>query len=101
MNEKKDILMELQEREKEYLADQEVGSEEYNASLHRIMSLEKQICESPKNDRLYRNILEGIKVIGGVTLPLIGLVWITAAEKDITFTGALKDYTKLLLPKKS
>lgn len=98
---KKGLLLECIEREKAYLVEQEVGSEEYNASLHRLMELEKQMSESPKSERLYRNILEGVKVAGGVLLPIIGLVCITATEKDCTFTGALKDYTKLFLPRKN
>lgn len=99
MNKKKNLLMECIERENAYLADQEVGSEEYKASLKRLMDLEKQMSESPKNDRVIRNVIEAVKVGGSIVLPIIGLVCITATEKEYTFTGALKDYTKLFLPK--
>ena len=100
MNRKKSLLTKLIERESEYLAKQEVGSEEYNKSLQRLMELEKQKTESPKSERVFRNVLETVKVASGIALPLIGLVCITATEKEYTFRGALRDYTKLFLPKK-
>ncbi len=53
-----------------------------------------------KKDRLVRTIIEGVKIGTGVVVPIIGLVWITAAEKEITFTGALKGYASLFVPKK-
>lgn len=53
-----------------------------------------------KKDRFIRNVLEGVKVGSGIVIPIIGLVWITAAEKEITFTGALKGYASLFVPKK-
>ena len=95
-------LWELVEREKSYLLRQKVGSEEYDASLKRLMSLEKQVSdlEGAHKDWISRTILESIKVGGSVILPLVGLVWITAAEKEITFTGALREYTKYFMPKK-
>ena len=95
-------LLELVEREKSYLLRQKVGSEEYDASLKRLMSLEKQVSdlEGAHKDWVSRTILESIKVGGSVILPLVGLVWITAAEKEITFTGALREYTKYFMPKK-
>ena len=98
MNKKKDLLLELLERENKFLVEQQVGSEEYNSSLQRVMTIEKQISESPRRDKLYR-ILDVIKVGSSVALPIIGLVCITATEKNSTFTGTLKDYTKLFIPK--
>lgn len=105
MKQKKRLVTELIERERAYLAEQETGSPEYCASQKRLMDLEKLAQEIRTGDvtweRIFKIALETIKVIGGIVLPIIGLVCITAAEKDIAFTGALRDYTKLFLPKKS
>lgn len=94
----KKLLMEQVDREREYLLSLEVGGEDYTKSLYRLMDLEKQLAELEK-DRI-SHILDGIKTGSGVVLPLIGLVWISAVEKDTTFTGALKEYTRYFLPKK-
>lgn len=96
--ESKKSLMALKEREEKRLSSLEIGTEEYNGCFHRILEITKQLGEN--EDRWLKNILDGAKVVGGVVLPLIGLVGITAVEKDITFTGALRDYTKCFLPKK-
>ena len=102
-------LVEQIERERKYLAGLTVGSDEYEKSLERLMKLEelvsdqeqkqKQMSEERK-DRIVKNILDGIKTTSGIALPLIGLVWITATEKETTFTGVLREYTKYFLPKK-
>lgn len=94
---KKALLAEQYERERAYLANQEVGSEEYNASLRRLMELETHLTE--RKSKVTTALIETGKVAANVALPLIGLVWITANERDITFTGALRDYTKYFLPK--
>ena len=113
----KSLLDELIEREKEYLDKHEVGTKEYNDSLKRLTELENQRAEranelenrnaeKAKNDeekkaRMQQNIIEvGKFIVGGVIIPVVGLVCITATEKDTTFTGALRDYTRLFLPKK-
>ena len=109
-------LCEMRDREREYLLGQEPGSEEYVKSQRRLLDIEKQLHEmdnndaalvtkqtevkSERRDRITRNIIEGIKAGAGIVLPLIGLVCITATEKESTFTGTLKDYTKLFIPKK-
>ena len=110
-------VMEAIERERDYLVGQTIGTDEYNASQARLMSLEKTLFEMEKSEieaerkqqemtdgkksQIISHVLEGIKVVGGgIILPLVGLVWITATEKDTTFTGALRDYTKYFLPKK-
>ena len=102
---KKRLVMELVERERAYFAEQEPGSPEYCASQKRLMDLEKLAKEMRTGDvtweRIFKIALETIKVIGGIALPLIGLTCITAAEKEITFTGALKEYTRLFLPKRN
>lgn len=98
---KKNHLKVAYERENTYLAEQEVGSEEYKASLSRLMAI-REAMNNPDNTKwVVETTIEGVKVASGVILPLIGLVWITATEKDITFTGALREYTKYFFPKKN
>lgn len=113
----KTLLCEDIERERNYLHGQEVGSEAYNESLKRLGALEDKLFDleklefeaaskekqlkDEKKDRLTKNVIEGVKVVGGIVIPVIGLVWITATEKETTFCGALKDYTKLFIPKKT
>ena len=97
---KKNHLKVAYERENAYLAEQEVGSEEYKASLSRLMAI-REAMNNPNKRWIVETTLEGVKVASGVILPLIGLVWITATEKDITFTGALREYTKYFFPKKN
>jgi hypothetical protein len=91
-------LMEQYERERKHLAAQEDGSEEYVASLYRLMDIDKQLASHTEQDS--KTALEITKVVVSVALPLIGLVGITAAEKQISFVGSLRDYTKYFLPKK-
>lgn len=95
---KKALLMEQYERELNHLAEQEDGSEEYVASLYRLMDIEKQLASH--KEWVSKTALETGKVVSGVVVPIIGLVAITAAEKEISFVGALRDYTKYFLPKK-
>lgn len=111
------LLCEDIKRERNYLQEQEVGSNEYNESLKRLGALEdklfdlekfesetaakQQQAKEEKTDRWIKIGLEGVKVVGGIVVPIIGLVWITATEKETTFCGALKDYTKLFIPKKT
>ena len=112
----KEHLMEQIERVREYLAEQEVGTNEYVSATSQLVTLEKLLFEMEKSEseaemkqqemsenkksRFTGLVLEGVKTVGGIVLPLIGLVCITATEKDTTFTGALRDYTKLFIPKK-
>ena len=113
----KTLLMEQIEREGKYLAEQEVGTDEYKASMTRLITLEEKLADlekfesesvrkdaqmkDEKRDRFVKNFIDGAKfVIGGVVIPVVGLVCITAAEKEITFTGALREYTKFFIPKK-
>ncbi len=126
----KTLLMELIEREQNYFADQTSGGDEYVSSQKRLMNLKSQLTDLEKaeaeletakeklevtkaelevtkdvavkedKDRLIRNVLEGIKIGSGIVLPIIGLIAITAVEKDTTFTGSLRTYTSYFLPKK-
>lgn len=127
----KTLLLNLIEREQNYFDSQESGSEEYVSSQKRLMNLKSQLTDLEKTeteletareklditkaelevtkdasvkedkDRLIRNVLEGVKVGSGIVLPIIGLVAITAVEKDTTFTGSLREYTRYFLPKKN
>lgn len=99
------LLRERIEREYAYQKEHEVGTDEYNASMSRLNVLEDKLADlenskSEKNDRITKNILEGIKVVSSVALPIIGLVTITAFEKNDTFTSALKGYVNCFMPKK-
>lgn len=102
-------LKDLIERERRYIDKLNTGSDEYVNSMKRLMELEKGLSEIEKNEaeidqsqksRRMGVILEWAKIGANVALPLIGYVAIVAAEKDITFTGALRDVTKCFLPKK-
>lgn len=111
----KTILIERIQREYEYLRKQEVGTEEYNNAAARLNILEDKLAElekweaefiqkeeqmkQEKHNQKVNNVWGGVKIVGSMLIPIIGLTWITAAEKEITFTGALRDYTKLFLPK--
>ena len=127
----KTLLLNLIEREQNYFDDQSPGDEEYVNSQKRLMNLKSQLTDLEKTeaelktnwekleitkaelevtkdvsvkedkDRLIRNVLEGIKIGSGIVLPIIGLITITAVEKDITFTGSLREYTRYFLPKKN
>ena len=102
---KKKRVLELIERERTYLAEQEVGSPEYCASQKRLMDLEKLLKEVNTGDasweRIFKIALETLKVVGGIAIPIFGTIYIAALEKDITFTGALREIPKLILPKRS
>ena len=125
------LLLNLIEREQTYFESQKPGSEEYVDSQSRLMKLSSQLTDLEKTetelktteeklelskaelevtkdvsvkenkDRLIRHILEGVKVGSGIILPIIGLVAITAVEKDTTFTGSLREYTRYFLPNKN
>ena len=113
----KTLLLNLIEREQNYFENQKPGSDEYVDSQTRLMKLNAQLTELEKAEEdlklskdttakdqkntLIRNVLEGVKVGSGIVLPIIGLVAITAVEKDITFTGSLREYTRFFLPKKN
>ena len=111
------LLCEDIKRERNYLREQEVGSEEYNDSLKRLSGLEDKLFDlkklesetiarerelnEEKKDKRNKNIIEGVKIACGVIIPVVGLIGITAQEKEITFCGALKDYVKFFIPKKT
>lgn len=101
-------LKDLIKRERGYIDTLDTGSDEYVNGTKRLMELEKLLSEIEKNEaemeqakksRRMGGILEGAKIAVSVLMPLIGYVAIVAAEKEITFTGALRDVTKCFLPK--
>lgn len=99
------MLLELIEKEREHLNECEIGTNEYGASLQRIINLEDKLADVEKfkkeqKDKFVKNCIEVGKAVGGIVMTGVGLVCITAAEKEITFRGALKDYARLFVPKK-
>ena len=102
-------LKDLIERQRRYIDTLDNGTDEYVSAVKLLMDLEKELSEIEKNEaemvqdqksRRVGTILEAVKIATNVGLPLVGYVVIVAAEKDITFTGALRDVTKCFLPKK-
>lgn len=98
------LLEEQIEREREYLSHCLPGSDEYDASTKRLNILEDKLAdlekhESDKKSKLVGNILEGVKVAGGIALPIIGFVVVTAFEKDDSFSSSLKGVINCFIPK--
>lgn len=113
----KTLLLEQIERERKYVIDCAIGSEEYNASLDRLIKLEEKLAEiekiegelalrqrqlnEDKKDHFAKNVIEiGKVVLTGIVMPTAGIVAIMAFEKDCTFTSALRGYVNYFLPKK-
>ena len=105
------------ENEKAYCDGLDVGSEEYNASVERIIALEQKLNDARKieNDLIMRTMeLEdtqkarkiniGLDVgkfaIGSIIMPLTILTVLIAQEREITFTGAGKSFINSLIPRK-
>jgi hypothetical protein len=101
----KTLLREQIERESAYLSKQEVGTEEYCKSQERLNNLEEKMAdyvkfEDNRKDRTVKNVIEGAKTVGGIVLPVIGLVAITAFEKNDSFTTSLRGFVNCFIPKK-
>lgn len=116
MKDKELVLQEI-EREQAYRDRLEFGSEEYDKSCNRLSGLRKELADlekteaenerrnremaENKKDRKVKNTLEGVKIIGGgIIMPCIGYVVVTAFEKDDSFTSALKKVVDCFIPKK-
>ena len=95
----KQLEEERKKRESEAAMKEKQLAEEQAKRESEAAREEKQMEENRK-DRKIKNIFEGIKLASGVIVPMIGLVAITAAEKEITFCGALRGYVNLFIPKK-
>lgn len=98
MKNKKSLLVKLIEREEEHFDSCDVGSEEYNASLARLTKLREQL--DAQKDQKGKLVLEGVKVAGGIVLPVIGWVVITAFEREDTLTSSLKKTVDCFLPRR-
>ena len=98
MKNKKALLVKLIEREEEYCDSCEIGSEEYVKSLERLTKLREQL--DAQRDQKGRLVVEGVKVAGGIVLPVIGWVVITAFEREDTLTTSLKKTVDCFLPKR-
>lgn len=101
----KTLLREQIEREYAHLGKHEPGTEEYCKSQERLNVLEDKMTdlekfEDNRKDRTVKNVIEGVKTAGGIVLPVIGLVAITAFEKNDTFTTSLKGFVNCFIPKK-
>lgn len=113
----KELLTKQIEREQSYCIKQEVGTDEYNDSFKRLTILRKELAElekteaenerknresvEAKKDRRVKNSLEAVKIIGGgIIMPCIGYVVVTAFEKDDSFTSSLKRVVDCFIPKK-
>lgn len=113
----KELLMKQLEREQKYCDGCNIGTEEYEESFKRLSSLRKELADLERNeaenerrnremaetkkDRIVKNTLEGIKIIGGgIIMPCIGYVVVTAFEKDDSFTTSLKKVVDCFIPKK-
>lgn len=116
MKDKELVLQEI-ESEMAYRDSLEVGSEAYDKSCNRLTGLRKELADlekteaendrrnremaENKKDRRVKNTLEGVKIIGGgIIMPCIGYVVVTAFEKDDSFTSALKKVVDCFIPKK-
>ena len=101
----KTLLRDQMKRESDHLSKQEVGTDEYCKSLERLNILEEKMAdlekfEDNRKDRTVKNVIEGVKTAGGIVLPVIGLVAITAFEKNDSFTTSLRGFVNCFIPKK-
>ena len=113
----KELLAKQIEREEKYCEEQNVGTKEYAESFDRLSSLRKELSDlekteaenerrnrelaDTKKDRRVKNTLEGIKIIGGgIIMPCIGYVVVTAFEKNDSFTSSLKRVVDCFVPNK-
>lgn len=83
------------ERENEYFNKQEPGTDEYVDSQKRLCMLQDKLAELDKGDietkgEFKKFILECVKIGVSIVIPVFGLVVITAQEREITYTSALK-----------
>ena len=99
------IVEQAIERERAYLDRQEVGTDEYSASLRRLMELEDKLVDldkvkGDKRDKFVSYGFETVKILSGIAVPIFGLVVITAQEREITYCSALKGLIGNFIPGK-
>ena len=102
----RELVEERIQRERTYLAQHEVGSEEYNASMKRLDVLNDKLTELEKNeadvvakeqqlkvdkkDRFVKTVVDiGKFVVGGVLLPVVGLVATDGSVGPATWASLL------------
>lgn len=98
MKKKLTLLDELIQRERKYCDECAVGSDEYNKSMDRLAKLEEQ--RHAQKEGTGKLVVEGVKVVSGVVLPVFGWVVITAFEKEDTLTSALKKTIDCFIPRR-
>lgn len=113
----KELLKKQIEREQKYCDSKAIGTKEYEGSFRRLSTLRKELADlekleaenerknreaaNEKKDRIVKNTLEGIKIVGGgILMPAIGYVVVTAFEKDDSFTSSLKRVVDCFIPKR-
>ena len=112
----KELLVKQIEREQRYCDTHDIGTEEYEKSFKRLVTLRGELMEvekfeteterkkeelvENKKDHRNKNAIEVVKVVGtGIVMPLVGFVVVTAFEKDDSFTSALKRTVDAFIPK--
>lgn len=114
----RDLLMKLIEREQKYCDAQQVGTADYCDSFDRLLDLRKELAalektetdilikekemKGVKSDRTVKNVIEGVKVGGGIVTSVGIAVGVMAMEKEgYTFTSLCKSVLNQLISKKS
>lgn len=113
----KEFLMKQLEREQRYCDTHDVGTDEYEKSFKRLVTLREELMDvekfeadnerknrelvENKKDHKTKNVIEVVKVVGtGMIMPCIGFVVVTAFEKNDSFTSSLKRVVESFVPKK-
>lgn len=91
----RDMIEKAIDRELEYFNEQEPGTKEYVESQDRLCKLHDKLAELDQNDikskdEFRKFITELAKIGVYVGLSVFGLTVITAQEREITYTSALK-----------
>ena len=95
----KAMVLELIEREREYLEKQQVGTQEYNDSLKRIGELEEKLADL--EDKKFKNILDVIKFVFGTVVVPVGMsLLVLKWEETGSVTTALRTWITGIVPKK-
>lgn len=91
----KEVLLEQMERERKYLNAQGVGTDEYNASMKRMLDYEEKLAdierfENEKKHKIADSIIKVCTTAIGVAVHVGSMIYITATEKEHTYRGELK-----------
>lgn len=101
----KERYLEMINRESEYLDEQEVGTDEYNASVKRLNELldklnELEKADASRKDQKFKNGLEVAKVVTGVAVPVGISYLVIKVEETGSLRSALKGIINTCLPRK-